>query len=1073
MLRQLRTLLVSIFILAAGSFVFAQDAQVQGQVTDSSGATIPRALVRVVDQRTGAERRTETDSSGEYSVPALNPSIYKMLVQAPGFSISVSNAIILNVAQNAVINFKLEVGGTSSRVVVNAGDLSVNTTDATVSTVIDRQFVENIPLNGRTFQSLIGATPGVVATPTPVAGEQGQFSVAGQRAGSNYFSIDGVSANFAAAVAQYQAQAGNGGLPAFSGLGTTASLVSLDALQEFRIESSTYAPEFGRSNGAQIVLATRSGTNAFHGTAFDYLRNDAFDSTDWFADNTGQPKPRERQNDFGGVLGGPIRKDKSFFFFSYEGLRVTQPLFQISDVPSLAARSSAASNLNAIVDLFPLPNGPETDTDLAQLAASTPNHGDLDAASLRLDQVVNSKLTLFGRIDHAPSSVDVVYSGFPASNPFKTEVNIDTGTVGAIALLAPTVTDDFRFNYSRAHAEQHTGFDNFGGAVPPPSSAIWSPVQDQNTGNVVLALGTGRNTTFDAGTYGNNVNRQFNVTDSASVAWGKHSMKFGFDFRRLTPTQGPPSSWLIYEWLVAPSLVNGDVPDIIEMWQDQSNIRQIYHNFSSFAQDTWKLSPRLTLTYGIRWDYNPPPSEANGAANAPYTLSEITDLSTATLLPRGSPLWHADWKNFAPRLGLAYQFAPNKERPLVLRAGFGQFYDLGTDTAPFVDNSEGWFPYSIASVLCEFGEGPYCSNTVPYTGPKPPFVFDDTTQNSMRAFDPNLKLPYSLEWNVALEQTISPNQTFTVAYVGSVDHRLLRDDVTANPNPATSDLFSTIYVTKNSAYANYNALQLKYQRRLLHGFQALFSYSWSHSLDINSSDVTYENPGLPSTLYNVRQDYGNSDFDIRQTFSAALTYDIPYPKIQNRLAKATLENWSINSNNTFRTGAPFNVFYSPETPGEFTNGSGSAFEFRPNQVAGQPVWISDKAVPGGRELNAAAFTVPSTLEQGSEPRNNISGFSLVEMDIGLRRQFDISERVNLQFRAEGFNVINHPNFGNPLNTLGTCALGVPCTPEVGFGTSQAMLNQSMGSSNFHGTPLNALYQVGGPRSLQLSMKLQF
>jgi hypothetical protein len=1059
--------------LFAVSILSAQTAQLSGFVKDPSEAAIPKALLKAKNEDTNVAATTSSNESGVYSFPALQPGRYAISVEAQGFQPLNQTGITLAVAQKAEIDFTLKVGDTAQAVTVQTDAQMMNTTDASVSTVVDRQFVENMPLNGRTFQSLITLTPGVVTTPTPVAGEQGQFSVAGQRSGSNYFSIDGASVNFGAAVAQYQAQTSNGGLPAFSALGSTASLVSVDALQEFRLESSTYAPEFGRQSGAQVMLVTRSGTNAFHGTAFDYLRNDALDATDWFADSTGQPKPRERQNDFGGVMGGPIVKDKTFFFFSYEGLRVTQPLFQISDVPSLDARANAAPNVKAIVDAFPVPNGPATGPGLAELAASSPNHSTLDATSLRIDHAVNSKVTLFGRFNHSPSAVNEAYSGYPGSNPFKTTQEIDTGTFGVTAILTPTITNDFHFNYSRSHGEQIAGFSNFAGAAVPSTNSIFAPFQTPQTSNAFYAIENGLDENFSVGRFGNDLNRQTNVTDSVSIAKGAHLLKFGFDFRRLTPVQGPPASFVVYLWLLNSSFVSGATPDILEVLQDHSDIRQLYHNFSGFAQDTWKLSPRLTLTYGVRWDFNPPPSETNGAANAPYAISEINDLATATLLPRGSPLWHADWKNFAPRVGVAYQLWPGAARPLVLRAGFGQFYDLGTDTAGFLDNGEGWFPYSLSTPLCAFGSGTACGNSIPYNGAEPPFVFTQSSKSAMRAFDPHLKLPYSLEWNVALEQTLSPNQTLKITYLGSTGRRLLRDDLTPNSNPATIDQVASFYLTRNAAYSNYNALQVQFQRRLSRGLQALVSYSWSHSLDINSSDVTYENPDLPSTLYNVRQDYGNSDFDIRHSFSGALTYNIPTASVRNSFAKTVLRDWSIDSINTARSGMPFNVVYTPATPGSFTDGAGTAFEFRPDQVSGQPVWINNSNVAGGKQLNLAAFTIPSTIGQGTESRNSITGFPLLEMDLAVRRQFNIGERLHLQFRAEAFNFINHPNFGNPNNNIGTCSLGVPCTPVFGWGTSNAMLNQSLGSSNFHGTPLNGLYQVGGPRSLQLSVKLQF
>jgi hypothetical protein len=400
---------------------------------------------------------------------------------------------------------------------------------------------------------------------------------------------------------------------------------------------------------------------------------------------------------------------------------------------------------------------------------------------------------------------------------------------------------------------------------------------------------------------------------------------------------------------------------------------------------------------------------------------------------------------------MAYQVGASRTNPLVFRAGFGQFYDLGTDTAAFLNNGEGWFPWGIGTTLCFEGVGPDCSGSIPYTGPKPPFDYSQASADPMRAFDTHLKLPYSLEWSAALEKQLSNNQTFKMTYVGSVGRNLLRDDVTANPNPQTQNLFTSYYLTRNSGYSNYNGLQLQFQRRLSHGLQALLSYAWSHNLDVNSSNVTYENPALPSTLYSIHQDYGNSDNDIRHVFSAALTYDVPAVPMNNWLAKAVTRQWSLSSNSTFRTGSPFNVLYTPAVPGAFETTQGT-FLFRPDVVPGQPVWLADSSAPGGKALNLAAFGIPGVLSQGTERRNSIHGFSLAELDLAARREFNITERVRVRFHAEGYNIINHPNFANPSNNLGTCSFGGPCTLPFGWGTSQQMLNQGLGSANFHGNP---------------------
>jgi Carboxypeptidase regulatory-like domain/TonB-dependent Receptor Plug Domain len=1069
MFRQLRTLLVSFLALTFCSIGYAQSAQIQGQVTDASGAIIPKAQVRVVDQRTETERETETNGRGEYTVPVLNPSLYKVFVSASGFSPAATNVITLSVAQVAVLDFKLQVGGASSQVIVNAEDAGINTTDASVSTVIDRQFVENLPLNGRSLQSLIALTPGVVISPSAETGDQGQLSVAGQRSGSNYYTLDGVSINFAASQTRWSGQQ-NGGIVAFSALGSTNSLVSVDALQEFRLVTSTYAPEFGRESGAQAVMATRSGGNSLHGTAFDYLRNDAFNSNDWFANDTGQAKPRERQNDFGGVLGGPILKNKAFWFFSYEGLRAVEPNFTIVDVPSVAIRASAAPSVKPLLDAFPLPNGPVTGVDLNQLAASVSNQARLDATSLRLDHSLNSRVTLFTRFDHSPSKLTQAGCNFTLSMSCQKHVVIDTGTFGASAILSPTATDNFRFNYSREGATSAFDLDDFGGAVVPKESDMFPSWETRETGFSGYGVSTGRDVNVFWGVYSKHINRQVNAVDTVEFTKATHTFKFGFDYRQLMPSGGGRDA-VDFSWTYGgnpmPAFASGMPADYssVDLAPDPPHL--LFHNFSAFAQDSWKVSRRLTMTYGIRWDHNPPPTEASGNT---YALSQVTDIATATLLPKGSPLWHPDWKNFAPRFGASYLLRPDPERTTVLRVGIGQFYDLGTSTASFLDNGYGYFPYSSALVLCNYGTGPNCNASYPYTGPQPPFVLIPPYP-IMRAFDPDLSLPYGVEWSVGVEQAVSRADTFTVSYIGSVGRRLLRDVVYGDISP----IINTVDLTTNGGYSNYNGLQLQYQRRMSAGLQALVSYSWSHSLDTNSSDVSQVGAAYVSLPppYPIRQDYGNSDFDMRQSFSAGVTYNVPSPRVENFLVRSLLQDWSLDGLSSARTGTSFNAVYWPANPGPYTNGSGTPFFFRPELVPGQPIWISDSMVPGGKKLNSEAFTIPSELVQGSEGRNSIRGFPLLQIDLSVRRQFSIAERVKVQFRAEGFNIINHPNFGNPLNNMGTCVQGVPCNLTYGWGQSQAMLDQSLSAGGFYGSGFGSIYQIGGPRSLQLSMKVQF
>jgi len=341
-LRHISCLALYTAALFAGFFltppaVLAQTelASVYGRVTDASGAVIGDAEVQIKNVETNVSMLAKTNQDGLYDIPSLHPGHYLISVQKLGFKTVTVTQFDLNVQDNVIRNFILQVGSISETITVSADDLHIDTTDGTVSTVVDRNFAENLPLNGRSFQTLIQLTPGVVLTATNSL-DSGQFSVNGQRPSSNYWMVDGVSANIGVAASSSPGTGLAGSLGSFSALGGTNSLVSVDAMQEFRIQTSTYAPEFGRTPGGQISIVTRSGSNQFHGTAFDYLRNDALDASDWFNGYTNSPplpKAEERQNDFGGTFSGPILKDRTFFFFSYEGLRLRLPQTELTTVP--------------------------------------------------------------------------------------------------------------------------------------------------------------------------------------------------------------------------------------------------------------------------------------------------------------------------------------------------------------------------------------------------------------------------------------------------------------------------------------------------------------------------------------------------------------------------------------------------------------------------------------------------------------------------------------------------------------------------------------------------------------------
>src|SRR5271165_6145386 len=430
--------------LLAATPLHGQGAEISGLISDPSGLAVPNTKVTVKGQAMGVSREVKSNQEGLYSVPALSPGSYDLTVEASGFKSIHQNAIVLEVDQRARLDFLLSIGPTSESVTVEGSAPILNSSDASVSTVIGNRFVANLPLNGRSFSSLIQLAPGVVLAPSN-SFEQGQFSVNGQRPDANYFMVDGVSANVGpAGNGNRTGQSGAGELPATNALGGMSNLVSLDALEEFRIQTSTFAPEYGRTPGAQISVVTKSGTNVFHGTAFEYFRNDELGANDWFANRNRLARPELRQNDFGGVMGGPIKKDKLFFFLSYEGLRVRQPQVANGFVPSLATRQNAAPVVQPILNAFPKPNGPDLGNGTAAFSASYSNPSTLDSYGIRIDYLPWQKVTLFGRYSDAPSSAGQRAGSYTYSHVLNIDYRTRSLTLRTNQALTPRLTKEFR-----------------------------------------------------------------------------------------------------------------------------------------------------------------------------------------------------------------------------------------------------------------------------------------------------------------------------------------------------------------------------------------------------------------------------------------------------------------------------------------------------------------------------------------------------------------------------------------------------------------------------------------------------
>jgi hypothetical protein len=1076
--RLLRILIGAAFVLATQNAEIgilharaqSATATLSGTVIDESGAFISSVNVTLLNLGTALQRHATTDGQGSYVVPLLPPGRYNVTAQHDGFTTIEIRNIVLNTGDQLALRVKLKVGeiGESVTIIEDASGIQQS---AGLGTTVNRNFVENLPLNGRSFQSLFELTPGVVLT-RATFNEQGQFSVNGQRANANYFMVDGVSANIGVSAGSAPGQSAGGSLPALTALGSTNNLVSVDALEEFRILTSSYAPEFGRTPGAQISLITRSGSNRFGGTAFNYFRNDALDASDWFANSKALKRPAIRQNNFGGVLGGPIIKDRAFFFVSYEGLRLRQPQIAITEVPSAGTRQNAPPALKPFLNAYPTPNGPETHNGLAEFAASYSDPSSLDATSLRIDEAASERLALFVRLNYATSNTNqrgsTIVPGFSVNtvvnptlaqslnNLSRAELATETVTLGATFSFSPRTLNELRANWSRARGATSFALDDFGGAVPLPLSLIFpSSVSPQDAGFQFLLLG-GTNTSLAVGKNVDNLQRQINLVDNFTLIRGSHQLKFGVDYRRLSPVYSSLAynQSVVYEGVTStagplPGAALSGVAKSVQVFAGAHSRFPIFTNFSAYAQDANRMTSRITVTYGLRWEFNPPPTAARG--NAPFTVRGLDNPATLTLAQRGAPLWKSTYGNFAPRMAIVYLISKDPGRELMLRAGTGLFYDLGNGQAAQGFGSV--FPFVAVK---RFADVAYPLS--PEQALAPPFSLDPPF-GTIVAFDPNLELPRTSQWNVALEKSLGSNQTLLVAYVGTMGRRLLAEDVLLNPNPD----FTVVRVTQNAAQSSYHALQLQYSRRFSRGLQALASYSWSRSMDNASSDSLSRLRVTADTVITRRdREVPNlagapSDFDVRHSFTAAVTYDLPKPRA-GFIGSAFFRDWSVDAIVRARTATPVNVVVRSEVIGEDL-----ILELqRPDLISGVPVYLKDPMVAGGRRINRAAFSIPTQLRQGTLGYNALRGFAFSQFDLSLRRQFDLGERLKLHLKGEVFNLLNHPNFGNPVNTLSSNL----------FGQSTQMLGRSLGNGGINGG-LSPLYQIGGPRSIQLALKLQF
>jgi hypothetical protein len=1079
--------------------VWAQNwnSQLEGIITDPSGAVIPGTRLELKNPATGQVRQTTTDHQGFYIFPLVPVGTYDLQVAAPGFATRVLSGLTLQVGQMPRFDLTLQIAHGQAVMQVQARTPLVEAASPAIGDELSNQRVTSLPLNGRQFSQLALLADGAVPPYANGATQQFNtpalglgFSVDGQRSERNNFSLDGITL-----------------IEPFA-YSLTAN-PSTDAIREFRVVENSYSAEQGMVSGAQVDIVTRSGSNEFAGTAYEYLRNSQFDAKNFFDDPT-RPIPPYRQNQFGGSLGGPVRRDQTFFFTNYEGFRIRQSVTNTTLLPTAAERQGDFSGTNpatgqpfpaiinpatgeqfsdnqipvsdmsvvtnALLARVPLPNQPQSapgennsiDTGLHNLTS--------DQFTARVDHQLNPKEQLFGRFLYFqdaqlfPFVPDSFANNPPAPPGFGDNVH-DAGRNLALGLTSAsrtTLINDFRFGYTYYNGTKegqniHSGFLHSLGINRAPGST--------NDGIPAMAI-PGYADLGDSDIFQPEIrkNSTFQVTDSLVWVKGRHTFKFGGDFRRLRLFylvedfgQG------VFEFSDRASSVSGTAfsdfmlgrPFLSYAQAGNSGGNDRLDYLGAYFLDEFHVTPRLSLTYGLREEFYTPPVNIDGRASIldptdaerfivlnnhnqaaslianplVQQLSSSYGLQFETSEQAGLPnsLIKPDWSNWAPRFGFAYDPAANGKSSL--RGGFGIFnslmeLDYTSETrlsAPITD-------FLFGLDLCRFYGPGACGQS--FAPPVLTYQLGYTLGNqepTAISSPPNIRNGYVYEWSLSYEREIAPNTLVSVSYTGSDGHKLPRRALQNqgipnlpgerrgyHPQPGSNQ-----FIRATDVDSNYNALVARLERHLSGGLSFVGGYTYGKSLDTASG---LDGTNQPQDNYNMRAEYGLSDFDMRQRFTFSNIWALPFGSsgrwARKGAAGSILGEWQLANIVTLQTGQPITAILATALSGTQSNGTD-----RPDLIANSNLAGSQRNP--NRWFNTNAFTPPPIYYDaqgafsipGNEARNVITGPDLKSWDTSLERNFRVSERLKAIFRTDFFNLTNHPNFNRPGLILGTSNFG--------------------------------------------------
>ncbi len=1040
-------LLLALFARTASAQVVT--AAISGKIEDASGAVVSGATVTVKSLETGAARVVMTDDAGNFRALSLPLGPQEVKAEKPGFKTEVRTGINLEVGQDAIVNLQLQVGDFVQQVTVSEEAPVVNTTTAPVSGVVGERAVKDLPLNGRSFDNLITLNPGAINYSAEKAvntstSNGNTFSVEGRRPSDNLFLLNGIEYTGASQLAVTPG-------------GVSGELLGIDAIREFNVLTDTYPAEYGKRSGAQVMVVTQSGTNAVHGSLFEFLRNSAMDARNFFDQAS---VPPFRRNQFGGALGGPLKKDRLFVFGNYEGFRQALALSDVAVVPDQQARlgvlPTPVANPNPAMlqymALWPKANGPEllSNGSPSGMALGYYNPKESireDFGTLRTDYLPGERDSF-----SAAYTIDDGNSLIPLADPLfgsYTTLRMQVASLQETHILSPQMLNTFRFGFSRAAF----GLDSSLLSTFPSSLSF---VTGEGPGGIVVGggLSTASNGTITSAGPNNaagvwNRRNLFTVTDGVQVNKGIHQLSFGIWLQRVQDNEDTASRQLgVATFASLTTLLQGTV-STFQVVPDPNELgwRSLFGAW--YVQDAIKLRPNLTIQLGIRHELTTGWNEESGRA-ANYITDANGVLETNPRVASDAFTQNNAKLLFSPRVGLAWD--PFGNGKTAVRAGFGTYYSL-IDALSFqlnsVPPSNGSVSYSNVSLFSTLpvtpgvAPAPQCSQTV-----LPP-----CTMFAPVGVQANAKTPTVEEWNFTVEQQLDSNTVLRVSYVGSHGyHGLISVDpnsipaqicastsgCTAGGTPGTTK--STVpegaqYIpvgTRPNSFlgagffwytegnSSYNALQTEVRHRLTKGLELRANYTWSKNLDMNSGPTGAQAENQAQMILNRNDlplDRGPSALNITSQASISARYELPFGKGKLWLNSASglggklISGWQVNGIATLLTGFPF-------TPLVGSNRSGDGDTRHPDRPSLNPSFSGPILLDNPNEwYNPNAFALPAAGTYGTLGRGTFVGPGLANLDVSLFKNTAVSERMSLQFRAEFFNVLNHANFSTPNTTV--------------------------------------------------------